>query len=81
MESDSLVQKWTGRQTSWFTKVDRASDFWFNGPGVRLLVQWTGRQTSWSIFRFKKRVDRSHCFLAAVHPFYFIISAYTQMMQ
>ena len=70
MESDSLVQKWTGRQTSWF-----------NGPGVRLLVQWTGRQTSWSIFRFKKRVDRSHCFLAAVHPFYFIISAYTQMMQ
>jgi len=38
MESDSLVQKWTGRQTSWFTKVDRAS-------------KWTGRQTSGSMDR------------------------------
>ena len=34
MESDSLVQKWTGRQTS--GSMDRASDFWFDGPGARL---------------------------------------------
>ena len=34
MESDSLVQKWIGRQTS--GSMDRASDFWFNGPGARL---------------------------------------------
>ena len=37
MESDSLVQK-----------VDRASDFWFNGPGVRLPGPFSGSKNGWT---------------------------------